>query len=371
RTLWAPRYKGALGVSGLLKQYASAGEEALTPAAHSSSGGLFLYQEIPLGRAVDDATAESRQPHLQIGARYDVYRIRSEDDGGKFGPGRSVTFTNASGSFGASAPLGQNMTLSGSVARAFRAPTVEELYSNGFHAAVGTYDVGNAALEAEVNTGVDGVLRAQSGRTSGQVSAYYNRISDYISPNIVRDTTLEESGVVPLNVFAQQDATLRGVEGQFEAEVVRHVVLGAVADMVRGRFTSGEALPFMPAARLGASLRWDTGRLFAGTDMRHGFAQERVSQPLCARADMVDIGSEGELPVEPGAAAPCVDIATPAYTVVNISGGFTWIVGAASHSVTLRADNVADTRYFDASSRIKSFTANPGRNLSVVYRLVY
>jgi iron complex outermembrane recepter protein len=370
RTLWAPRFKGAIGLSALLKQYASEGEEALTPAANSSSGGLFLYQEIPVGRAADDTTAEERRPHVQVGARYDVYRIQSKADDGKFGPAHSTTFTNASGSLGASTPLGRNMTLSGSVARAFRAPTVEELYSNGFHAALGTYDVGNPDLKAEVNTGVDGVLRAQSGRTSGQLSAYYNRITDYISPNIVRDTTLDD-GVVPLNVYAQKDATLRGVEGQLEAEVARHVVFGAVGDMVRGRFASGETLPFMPSARVGASLRWDTGRFFAGGDVRHGFAQERVSQSGCAKADLVQIGADGELPGEPGTGAPCVDVATPAYTVLNLNGGFTWIAGAASHSVTLRADNVGDTRFFDASSRIKSFTANPGRNLSVVYRLSY
>ena len=47
------------------------------------------------------------------------------------------------------------------------------------------------------------------------------------------------------------------------------------------------------------------------------------------------------------------------------------VTGRLSDSLTLRADNVGDTRYFDASSRIKSFTANPGRNLSLVYRLLY
>jgi iron complex outermembrane recepter protein len=66
-----------------------------------------------------------------------------------------------------------------------------------------------------------------------------------------------------------------------------------------------------------------------------------------------------------------VDIGTPAYTVVNLNAGLTFLVGGLSHSLIVRADNLGDTRYYDASSRIKSFTANPGRNLSVVYRLLY
>jgi iron complex outermembrane receptor protein len=371
RTLWAPGFKGALGLSGLFKQYASTGEEALTPAANSNSGGVFVYQEIPLGKVSTDTAAEALRPHLQVGGRYDVYRLNTLAGEEKFGPAQTRTFTNVSGSLGASAPLGKYVTLSASAARAFRAPTVEELYSNAFHAAVGTYDVGNPNLEAEVNTGVDGILRARSGRTSAQLSAYANRIDNYIAPNIVRDTTLAGEGAVPLNVYSQRDATMHGVEGQLEAEVVRHLVLGAVGDVVRGHFVSGGALPFLPSGRLGGSLRWDTGRFFAGGDLRHGFAQTQVSQPGCARADQAQIGAEGALPTDPTSDTPCVDVATPAYTLVNLNVGATWLVRGLSHSLTLRVDNAGDTRYYDASSRIKSFTANPGRNVSLVYKLLY
>ncbi|MFL5575529.1 MAG: TonB-dependent receptor [Gemmatimonadaceae bacterium] len=375
RTQFGPGYSGAVGLSGLFKQYASTGEEALTPAANSTSGGVFVYQEIPLGGASLDL-AEARRSHLQVGGRYDVYHIASKAGEEKFGPARTVDFNNVSGSLGASVPVGSALTLSGSIARAFRAPTVEELYSNAFHAAVGTFDVGNPDLKAETNTGVDGVLRAQSGRASAQLSAYYSRINDFISPNIVRDTTLAGEGggppnSVPLNVFSQSDATLRGLEGQVETEVVRHVIAGALGDVVRGSFTSGGVLPFLPAARLGGSLRWDDGRFSLGGDVRHGFAQTRVSQPACARADRAVLGADGELPAEASSGTPCVDVPTPAYTVVNLSAGLNLIVGGYVHTLTLRADNVGDERYYDASSRIKGFTANPGRNLSVVYKVLF
>jgi iron complex outermembrane receptor protein len=368
---------GAVGLSGLLKQYASTGEEALTPAANSSNGGVFVYQEIPLGGRAD-AEPEAHRPHVQLGARYDLYTIKSKDGEAKFGPGRTKTFNNASGSVGASMPLGSLLTLSGSVAHAFRAPTVEELFSNAFHAAVGTYDRGNPDLKAETNTGVDGILRAASGRTSAQLSAYYNRINDFISPNIVGTVDQEgnpvapgSGGALPLNRFTQHDATVRGLEGQVEAEVVRHVVVGAMGDLVRGSFVDGGALPFMPPARLGGSLRWDDGRFFAGGDVRHGFGQSRVSQPECSRADRVTVGPDGELPTEPATGTPCVDVATPAYDLVNLSAGINLIVGGYVHSFTLRVDNVGDARFYDASSRIKGFTANPGRNVSAVYKVLF
>jgi len=42
-----------------------------------------------------------------------------------------------------------------------------------------------------------------------------------------------------------------------------------------------------------------------------------------------------------------------------------------SSSITLRADNVLDEEYRDATSRIKRFALNPGRNVSLVYRLLF
>jgi hypothetical protein len=47
--------------------------------------------------------------------------------------------------------------------------TVEELYAIGFHAAVGTFDVGNRALTPEQALAEAG-LRAQTARTFAQVS---------------------------------------------------------------------------------------------------------------------------------------------------------------------------------------------------------
>lgn len=95
-----------------------------------------------------------------------------------------------------------------------------------------------------------------------------------------------------------------------EAAVARQVVVGAVADVVRGQFVGGSALPFLPSARVGGTLRWDSGRFYARGDVRHGFAQRRVLQSACAPADRVEIGSAGELPNEPGIGTPCVDVPT-------------------------------------------------------------
>jgi iron complex outermembrane receptor protein len=232
---------------------------------------------------------------------------------------------------------------------------VEELASNAFHEATGTFDVGNPALKSEVNEGGEAILRLQSRRLNGSVSAFVNTIRNYITPNVVKDTIIAGDGgpqAVPLNRVSQADARMRGVEGRIEAEVVPNVVFGAMGDMVRGEFRATQVpLSYMPAARLGALARWDSGSRSAGAEYRHAFAQERVPPALSA---------------EDPAGMP-----SGAYDLVNLSVGYNLSGGGQLHSVSLRVDNVLDERYVDATSRIKSFAFNPGRNLALVYRVEF
>ena len=177
-----------------------------------------------------------------------------------------------------------------------------------------------------------------------QFSAYRNAIDDYILPQ-TQGLTVVDGDSVPLVTIVQRNATLIGFEFSGETEIARHIVFGALADAVRGRGPSGTNLPFIPAARLGASLRHDTGILSYGADVRRVFGQSRVS------------------------ADNARDVPTDSYTLVNLSA--TWSVPSRRtvQTVTLRIDNLLDARYADATSRIKAFTANPGRNVSLVYRL--
>lgn len=341
--------------SGLARQYEPTGEEALTPAADTRTGGVFVYQELPLARSSDSlgraASAgrlgRSRVPHLELGARLDGYRIESQA-GESFGPGRARGFTNLSASLGLSVPLGRGISLGVNTARAFRAPTVEELFSNAFHAAVGAFDVGDPSLEAETSLGGEGVVRVQRDRASGQFAAHYSRIAAYIAPFVEGDTTTDEGDLVPLNRYAQYDAALAGLEAQIEWIASRRIVLGFMGDLTRGRFIdrrrSGESLPFMPAARVGGSVRWDDGRYAFGTEVRHA----------CPQRDPA-----------PG------EYRAGAYTLVDIHAGVTRVVGPAVHSITLRADNLFDVRYREATSRIKDFAPNPGRNVALVYRVLF
>ena len=335
------RVSGSVGAQAFLRQYEPIGDEAFTPAANNRNFAAFVYQEVPLvsGRA------ESRTPRLQFGGRFDTFTLdATAGTDERFRQARSRTFNNASGSVGLSVPFAEHFTISGSAARAFRAPTVEELYADGLHVAVGTYDIGNASLKPETSFGLDGVLRAQG--TSGflQLSAYRNQINDYILPRVT-GTIVTEDGFVPLVNIEQRDAVLTGFEFSGEAVVARRFVVGALADAVRGKGPDGTNLPFMPAARVGGSLRYDTGTWSIGGESRYIFRQTRVS------------------------ADNARDVPTDSYSLVNLNASWSVPSRRTVQTITLRVDNLLDARFADATSRIKAYTFNPGRNVSLVYRL--
>ena len=300
---------------------------------------------------------DARVPKFQVGVRFDRYAIDIKA-GGEPKFDRFVgtrDFNEFSGSVGLNVPVGTALSVSGSAARAFRAPSVEELSSNAFHGAEGAFDIGSPNLKAEINQGFDGIVRLQLPHVNGQFTGFFNSIQNFITPNIVKDTTfLGDEGLmtVPLNRISQADARRRGIEGQIEAEVVRHFVLGAMGDLVRGELTATkEPLPFMPAARLGGRVRWDDGTFSLESEYRHAFAQNRVPEAV----------SEDD----PSG------IATAAYHLLNLSAGWTVRTGDRVNSIILRVDNALDEKYAEATSRLKAFAFNPGRNFSIVYRVLF
>jgi len=342
------RVSGAVGVQGFLRQYSPVGEEAFTPSANNQNFALFLYEELPL-------TSTGNTDHaaqLQFGARLDHFSVQTKpndaDEIQRFGASQTRNFNNLSGSLGLSVPLTLATSFTANVSRGFRAPTVEELFANGFHAAAGTFDEGNPNLESELSTGFEAGVRAQSGKTFGQINTYYNIIDNYVLPRSVGVVDIDgEDTNTPVVNFVQGNARMYGVEGQVEAEVARRVVVGVMGDFTRATFREGGNLPYIPAGRVGGSLRYDSGRLSFGGDVRRVFGQNKVS-------------------------GDALDVATDAFTLVNLSAS--WIFSGKTstvNSLTIRTDNLLDEQYRDATSRIKSFAFNPGRNLSVVYKILF
>src|SRR5690606_35103807 len=125
------------------------------------------------------------------------------------------------------------------------------------HAGTGAVELGNMDLGAERGRSIEALARLGSGAWSGELAVYENVIDDYVHLVAVGDTVI--GGVeLPVVAYAPTKARLRGVEGRLSHAVTRRFVLGGIGDFVRGEEADGTPLSYMPPARLGVTLRWES-----------------------------------------------------------------------------------------------------------------
>lgn len=328
---------GTWGLSALWKAYHAGGEEALTPPADSRGLGIFGVQEISLGR-----------PTLELGARYDDYRIAAHP-AEKFPeilPGAGRSFGALSGSVGLSVPLGAGIGAGFSIARSFRAPTIEELYSNEFHAGTAAWERGDPDLAAEAGLGAELVLRAQRTRWQAEIAAYRNEIEHYIFLRYQGERT-HEGRQVPVLAYVQDRVRIHGVDGSFRWAPSTAWRIGISGDYLRAGQIDGPPLSYMPSPRIGASTEWLGSTFSLGGDLQHRFAQNRTGV---------------------GAAA---EPTTPAYTLIRFTGGWTLRVGTREHTLTIRIDNLTNKLFHEATSVTKGYAPGPGRNYALIYRATW
>jgi iron complex outermembrane receptor protein len=281
------------------------------------SVALFALEELP--------TAFGR---LEFGAR--VERERSDPDDvigsgieGVTGPDGefiplpqqldSRTFNPVSLSFGTLVDLDDRRHLRAGVTWSQRAPSPEQLYAFGRHAAAGTFEVGDPRLGTEDYLNFEAGIDRHIGILRYDATVFYNRVDDFIflasdddgagNPVFVNDIGNRAGegatvGCVPGDeglyelrnqlVFNEQaNAELYGAEFGAELDLVTGpvpLVARFSGDYVRGKLRDGGNLPRMTPARLGVGfdtswqefdLRIDYRRVFTQNDT--GVAEDSTS----------------------------------------------------------------------------------------------
>jgi iron complex outermembrane receptor protein len=331
-----PFRSGAIGFNWLDRTNGVTGPQALTPPNDIEQVGIVAFQEVTVGPQV----------RFPLAVRYEQSRVASLPTE-YFGKAMVRRFPGWSASAGIVFAARGAGSLSANVARATRAPSAEELLSRAGHAGTGAFEIGNTQLDPEVTHGADLVWRLDRPTRRLQVAAYHSQVRGWIGMYPAgRDTAVTIGGSLrslPLFVVSQRPARLTGVEVELEQVWHEHLVVGLVADALRSRDRAGEALPFMPAARLGTNLRWDNRRFQVGGSVR-GHARQGLVAP-------------GEL-------------RTDGFSRVDMFAGLRWGSGTAINALMLRVENMGDQLTRDATSRAKDYAPNAGRNVSLTYRLV-
>lgn len=323
------RLSGAFGVQAGGRDLAVTGDEAFLPATTRRDVALFAFEEIAAGDL-----------RYQLGARFE----RQETDAAPAElPDRELDAFSAS--FGVVWRPGAGSTsVGGNLSRAVKAPSPEELYSDGVHAATQTFDLGDPALGQEVSHGLDLFVRHGGEGWDGELTLFWNRFDDFI----YQRATGEEREGAPVVGYRQEDADFWGAELAGRVGLVEegehHLDLHLSGDLVRAQLAGGEAVPRIPPMRLGVGLWYRVGRWSATTEVRWVDAQERVAAS------------------EPP---------TPGYTMLDASLGYRWIGDHMIYDLLLRGTNLTDEEARNHVSFLKDRVPLPGRDVSLALRLVF
>jgi len=332
------RLTGALGVQFSNRDFEAVGDEAFVPPTTTDTAAAFVFEE---------SVHETRRGrvHLQFGARWEGNDVEARPRNGELeGLPESRSFDGLSGSVGSVWHVSEAITLNASLSRSFRAPTAEELYSNGPHLASFTFELGNPFLDAEIGLGMDAGLKYEGERVDSEINFFYNDFDGYI----YQDPTGAALDELPVFRFEQGNARFRGVEAHADVELwhaePHHLDLELTGDWVRAELRSGENLPRIPPLRLGVGLRYQGERLWGLTEVRRVFEQDDVTS---------------------------FEEPTGGYTMLNAAIGYRFFLADTAHDLILRATNLTDELARNHVSPLKELVPLPGRDISLSYRVAF
>ena len=313
-------WSAAYGVQIRNRDFSAIGEEAFVPPSETQQYAAFTFQEFDLGAL-----------HLEGAGRIELTDQEDVVNGGQ----RDFTAVSVSG--GADFHVSESVRIGGTVYRTERAPSTEELFSNGPHLATSQFELGNPDLGKETASGVDLAIRHRSDDHAVTFNAFYTYYDGYI---FEQNSGLEVEDL-PIFVFTADDAEFYGFELQGALDVVETadwgVSVDGLAEYVRAE-TDSQNLPRIPPLSILAGITAERGRFFGRAEVDWAAEQDEVG-PF-------------ERP-------------TDSYTLVNLSSGVNL---SDSVSVRLGVDNLFDEDARQHASFLKDEVPLPGRNVKLSVR---
>ncbi|ODT57004.1 MAG: TonB-dependent receptor [Phenylobacterium sp. SCN 69-14] len=253
-------WQGAVGFQALKKSIDAVGEEALIPKTDIEEYGVFTLQRL-------DRDAWGIEGGLRLDQRTLDSVIAKRD------------FTNVSGSVGAFLRPAEGWFLGISGSRTSRAPSEEELFSEGPHPATQQFEVGDAGLDEEISYSLDATAHYSGGPWSVDLHAFAVKYDGFIDLRASADIDAESGFRVYR--FVQTDATFYGAEAEASYRLwqdgERSFRLEGAADYVRGETDLGAPPRIPPWSATGRAVfegGWWTGKL----ELRQVGGQSRVAQ---------------------------------------------------------------------------------------------
>lgn len=331
---------GKFGISGETEDYSVFG--ASTPDANSYRIGAYLIENLHFGAL-----------NIEAGLRYDFVLNKPDEDDPNSDIGfiKAKDFQAISSSVNAWYELGKGFSVGTVILHSFRAPSLEELYSEGPHLAVFTFEIGNPELKPERGLAKEIFTQWQGKASTFRLALYHNDFSNFI---YTRNTGRRNLRFPDLNnyQFTGTEARLYGFEVAGESKITNSLVAEASASLTIGEqdttSLTGESgvepLPLIPPLKVNISLKYVKGGFEAGSRINLASEQNRT----------------GNFETE-----------TDGYVLTDLFSQYRFSSNKLLHTFSFGINNLFDVKYRNHLSIIKELNLEPGRNFSFLYRVYF
>ena len=324
------------GVWGEYRDHATGGFYWTPHTREMSLAGFYLKQK----RLNDNLT-------LQGAIRYDISRVEPFKEGivTRAGTVEQRDFGGVSSVVSGIYHWADYLEAGATLMKTFRTPGIEELFSDGPHLAVYSYEIGNAELGSENGFGTEAFLRYAAKRLKINLTVFRNQIYSYL---IQTNTGEKEwgsgaAGWLWIYQYQGQDAILDGAEVSVDAEIIPRFQAQASMSYVKGTLTASDSpLERIPPLNGKVALRYVTHPLNVHFTARFSDGQHRLGE---------------------------FEETTDGYVVYDAGIQLAFPVWQLQHQAVVTVENIFDAEYRQHLSRIKSVMPEPGRNVKLLYRL--
>ena len=346
----AKNWKGQVGINFQFQGNITSGKEVRRPILTSSllpnyfqnSVGIFAIErlvkekyELEIGARLDEKTIEVHRPRTN----YSNTIFRDLD-----------RYLGLSGSIGLKYHWTEKLENHLIVARAFRAPGVNELYSYGVHHGAAAFEIGDPTLKGETayNFSLNTLFAPKNLQI--ELGLFHNYIQNfiYLRPMVnqgqaVYFTTVR--GAFPGFSYEQLNAIFQGIDAQVNYQITPHLAVQQKTSIVQAFNTSQNFsyLVNIPANRFeyNVTYRWMQEKQYVNIGLVQVSRQNRV---------------------EPGS-----DYTEPpkGYVLVHAN----WGINLKKFDFGIRISNALNTAYRDYLNRFRYYTDDQGRNISL--RILY
>ncbi len=327
-------WSGATGIQLRRRDFSAIGDEAFVPPTITNQFGLYSVKEFDMGHYT-----------LEVGGRYEHTKYSAD------ALGASENFDGLSLSAGLGYDLSDAAFVGLSVFRTERAPSAEELFSNGPHLATGAFELGDQNLGLETALGIEATFSYSEGPFTLAVNGFLTNYDDFI----FEAATGEEEDGLPVFAFTANDARFYGFEakaefhaGSFNSGPLGEfdVHLDGQLDYVRAKLTGVDGsnnLPRIPPLSALVGIEASSFSVDVRTELEYAASQNRVT--------------EFELPTENY-------LLWNAYLTVRPFDN-------KNLSLALKATNIGNVEARQHTSFLKDNVPLPGRNIGVAFRATF